>query len=996
MKININLNKPESVQVSGQQNNVFSEMCTDDMEIFAEVAVQNTETYSLLETITTDDVCILECVSQQAEIVTDDNLPSVVSPQEKASSIMQQEIIHNLEEFEQEKFEEQLSKIALQYLGKPVANCTPQELGQAYALYEIENNMLTSQVSFEKQQKNDGIISDFGNLLKEITTIGVDEKEAIEAIEKQNYILAQLKIAIKEGNFEKRYLELTGVEFNYDKITEYQQKTTELQFISAGIQRIDDFNNALIEPDVLQNPNKTLEKFIEFYGKEKGTEEFKNILLSGFNELISECGEKDFVADIEFSDEKGLTLYLKDGTTQYVDYASMNPAAMSGIYGGALKEKLTNEFIEKLKAIGLDYEQIAKDQKRLSDEAFGDANAVVNLVYEHVASQENFIDKIGTGAQLTGMGFMLVGSVLSFVKIKPEFQLVSKALISAGQLLSVAGTFGDNALERIDLKTNDNFYIEDKEAYEKLLKETITDTALFASGYLIGAVSGSFADDALATLNNKNLLKEAWSKTKEISVDASLSLLADYMITGEVDLKGEGFSQFLGVLTGTAMAKNLYAKGVDYEARPYERVNPPDNDAPDSRLFNDDIAGDSLKLELGESNSSKILQVDATELTDVEIKNLADEFVKMIAERDVNNVINNFEQSKKILREIFGQSMDEGFIDEIAKACGSTGHTLIETWTPQQFEAMLKFTPEEKAEFAKLVTEQSGYTSLGNPELRQKFSSVLYGDYVDNALVAQAQTINDQLAANGIETRIILGSGIASDPTKGLYADARANSDFEQQTKLGNQACTLPEGACTIMNHRQLELVGDAIMRAKQQGLAVPEKIYIEPSIYNVQEHGGVFDSNTGTMALKVQTHMAQNEGKILFTTFHEIMHVNDPVDANGIHFSEIRAREYTTFENGVFSFDGTNASSSGVPQVKITAKEFNDCISAYSASKPSEFVAEVGALIQMGAIVKSEDGSYTIDKSKAPEGYCNDWSGTQENIASLKNIMALYKYLTD
>ncbi|MBR5303758.1 MAG: hypothetical protein IKU37_02915, partial [Candidatus Gastranaerophilales bacterium] len=41
----------------------------------------------------------------------------------------------------------------------------------------------------------------------------------------------------------------------------------------------------------------------------------------------------------------------------------------------------------------------------------------------------------------------------------------------------------------------------------------------------------------------------------EIGVDASLSLLADLVITGEIDLTSEGWSQFLGILTSSTRAK---------------------------------------------------------------------------------------------------------------------------------------------------------------------------------------------------------------------------------------------------------------------------------------------------------------------------------------------------------------------------------------------------------------------------------------------------------
>ena len=54
---------------------------------------------------------------------------------------------------------------------------------------------------------------------------------------------------------------------------------------------------------------------------------------------------------------------------------------------------------------------------------------------------------------------------------------------------------------------------------------------------------------------------KALAYASQIGADATLSLLTDLVITGDVNLTGEGISQLMGIITGLAGAKvNSYAK----------------------------------------------------------------------------------------------------------------------------------------------------------------------------------------------------------------------------------------------------------------------------------------------------------------------------------------------------------------------------------------------------------------------------------------------------
>ena len=102
-----------------------------------------------------------------------------------------------------------------------------------------------------------------------------------------------------------------------------------------------------------------------------------------------------------------------------------------------------------------------------------------------------------------------------------------------------------------------------KEEGLALLKETATDAALVSSGFAINKVSSGVNQLVLSKMGSKVVAKAA-----EVGVDASLSIYADYIITGDVNLTSEGISQGISIITGISMGKLASAKIETAPAKP--------------------------------------------------------------------------------------------------------------------------------------------------------------------------------------------------------------------------------------------------------------------------------------------------------------------------------------------------------------------------------------------------------------------------------------------
>lgn len=128
-------------------------------------------------------------------------------------------------------------------------------------------------------------------------------------------------------------------------------------------------------------------------------------------------------------------------------------------------------------------------------------------------------------------------------------------MISFGQKMAIGGMFADNALQTIDTLTSEQDNQDKFNEIKEVGKETFVEGALLASGMGIGKLSSGANASITASTQSKAL-----GTLAEVGIDGTLSLAADFMITGEFNLEQEGFSQLLNILTGIATAKNIEYK----------------------------------------------------------------------------------------------------------------------------------------------------------------------------------------------------------------------------------------------------------------------------------------------------------------------------------------------------------------------------------------------------------------------------------------------------
>lgn len=462
-------------------------------------------------------------------------------------------------------------------------NALNEALGVDYEEYMInllEQNVIQAQESLDKQDDSDGWISDIYNGIKELTTLGISKSEVTSAIQNQKDIIEKLKQAHKEGNFKDVYKELTGVEYDEEKVAKFYQRENEVKLLQAGLEKI----NAL-----------------------------------------------------ELNDNE--------------------------------KEEKINQYIESFEALtSISSEELLQEYNSLASQTLGNANELIDLLNKYIQSQESFIDKAANVAQIAGIGLMVVGGVACFI---PGGQGVGAFCLKAGQIAALGGTFGDNALELIDTMTNEQNFEQDKEKYKDISKETFVDAALFLSGYGAGSVA-NLAGKAVLTKTGSIALQ----KIADIGVDASLSLLSDYIITGEIDIKGEGFSQLLSILTGSAYAKINQAKAeinttkIDPET-PKMSFNPESGELEAPKIKNE-VESIELDHQSAGDNVSSALKVE--EFSSKKLTAEQNHQLSQVANRLSQEYANNIGQIEAEAKSRFSglDTVDEGNITSRAKSAKST------------------------------------------------------------------------------------------------------------------------------------------------------------------------------------------------------------------------------------------------------------------------------------------------------------------------------------
>ncbi len=334
--------------------------------------------------------------------------------------------------------------------------------------------------------------------------------------------------------FDEVYTLEQGVNFNKDNIQKYNESAGQFAFVNSVNQKREDIHQLLEKPLMSIKTRSTT-----------GSESWE-MLESELGMYVQIALEKLYGKDPE-KVKAGLESITKGERLSNTDIAQRIMDMVDANY-----EKMTNG-----KSLDDYANQMAEDYKS----AYGSKDAT-NLASAYVQDQEGMVQNIRTGVELVGAGVMVAGMIF-----------FPPAALAGG---AVAG-FGGAGVELYNESTRDNV---NTERTDELQKELVTNALLMIVG--MGAGKAGSAVKTLTVKNSqhlssaaRNLLENSESKSvtdlikaiknlknpqdlvaifavssAKIGTDATISLLGDLALTGQIDIQGEGFAQIMSLVAG--------------------------------------------------------------------------------------------------------------------------------------------------------------------------------------------------------------------------------------------------------------------------------------------------------------------------------------------------------------------------------------------------------------------------------------------------------------
>jgi len=894
---------------------------------------------------------------------------------------------------------------------------TPEQEMQALAIDFFSQNLENMKSQFEEQENEDGAIRDAYNWVKELIDIGVSKEDINAAIEEQGRMIAELTAALNGesgATFEEVFENWTGVKYSEENIQKYFETSQNYSLLASGLAKAENFKNMVSNASSL---GEVLECYTEYFGsEEEGRAKLNEMLQEAFlNPENSMAFGYPTSVEINENNELVVTRANMYGTGGALEYetTTQDISDVTNMMNTMPRyfdlDKYAKEFTDKfVETTGKSVEELQNEYKINQLNAFGSGNSFQKLIDKYCADQEGFADKLASAAQIGGIGLMVVGGIVTFVC--PPAGI---AIMNAGKYTALAGMFGDNAIELIDDLASENGL--SKEEAWGLMKESITELALLYSGAKINGVASNVKDVVLTQTQNKAL-----AFLSEIGTDASLSLLSDLVITGEVDLTGEGISQLLGIITGLAGAKvdaytkehfdiadNLYKNGDIDGALEYLKSKGIPKDI--INKYSADLEADYAAMR--QEIQTKLAEFDTTK-TPAEVnysssyKNHTDNITKVtsdfeklsldeietkmkdigVSEQDLTELrrYNSPKESYAVISELISMGYKPGTAcylisltglnaDGLARYCSLVdlgidwldAAQLIDEFGPNyceltdaKFEALRSLDKEGLSELKRLTNDKF----IRDVARYDTYNSILNGERLDTELADRVSEIGKKYGVD-----IKLDNDAVS---KGYTGDIESSK---------------------IITDEQIRAVEEALEIMAKQGIRMPKHIYLTDFVER-DAAGGFNGMNPDTIIIKPDY---PDPEFLKVTILHETSHMNDWVqtDTGGYYHSGWK---------GDLCGIGYDESLENMKPIQfksgdyLSAADIINFVREYATTNVREFVAEVSALLAAGVIIKNPQGYWVIDKAKAPEGYCSGWSGTNAlEYQKLDEIMWLYSYLT-
>lgn len=462
---------------------------------------------------------------------------------------------------------QQLESIARKYTDKD--DLSQEDLEKYLTVDSLtKDNDQAMEMLFD-QLADEGIITKGWDLLKQITTLGIDKKEIADVIVQNKSNIDQLVEGMKkdDGSFEAKYKELYGVEYNQDTINQARLLQAEVQiytgkqaeFTQIDAQLKDAYNNGddetaiQILTGIYGDETVAKEKYQEYTDEQEFLSDMAAEMSLNMNDAsqVSNLWEEKFV-DF-YGEEVGKAKFSKAMSGNLADNIDYDNCNFNNI-GSIIYDDLNNNLSENFKAQGIDTSTLVQDYVEKYSEAFGSSSKVdiTKMVQDYANDQNQVIDRVAGLVQGAGTVLMVGGVAIAMASSGGAAAPIAAWMLTAGKTSALVGIFSQDAAHLINEATSKNASAED---INNILYDAAQDVAMYYSGRMIGKLS-----NGAQTLLSQSIVGKGGSKLAsaiagnaiEIAIDAPLSIAASYAITGKASLEGEGFSQMLSLMTGIA------------------------------------------------------------------------------------------------------------------------------------------------------------------------------------------------------------------------------------------------------------------------------------------------------------------------------------------------------------------------------------------------------------------------------------------------------------
>ena len=388
-------------------------------------------------------------------------------------------------------------------------------------------------------------------------------------------------------DFDKTFLEERGIKYNEDAVENYDRKKAETQTLVEMNNTLEEVKSQIAKATAYSDSARVKAPNEPNYELSQGRSTEYMMDSTRVDELESGVY---FVYKKLFGSDENINAALK---RIGVDATVSSTGRMSNANqaGKALVKYLENNF--KAACGDKTFEQHQKETTEAYKQAYGDKNSS-DIANAFIQSQQEGIQNVKTAVSGVGMIVMLAGQFVPGGN-------VATGMIWGGLATATLGSFAVSLSEATSKKGG--MTQEDK---SEIIKELSTSVALTATGMGIGKVSSAMYGQLI--LKNCPMLA---SKILEIGADATLSAVSTAVITGELDLKGEGLSQLIPILTGLLKSKGSLKTYLinDFKATSAARTNKKTLSEPTNKKTQDSNVQEIKEQELSsikESSSKKI------------------------------------------------------------------------------------------------------------------------------------------------------------------------------------------------------------------------------------------------------------------------------------------------------------------------------------------------------------------------------------------------------